>query len=288
MDWLKRMNEVINYIEKNLNNEIDYSKIAKIACCPNYHFQRMFAFITEMPISEYIRYRRLTLAALELQNSKCSIIEIAQKYGYTSHSAFTRAFNDFHGVTPTSARKSGTQLKAYPRMSFDISIEGRLELNYRIEKRNSFSVVGYKYRVDTDKSFSIIPIIWQKIKQDGNSDRLLDLLDIDMDLQNSLAGVLGILSEGNWGNNSTFNYHVAVSYEGKTPVNMEKINFPECKWVVFNVLDLTGFADTWKRLYVDWMLNSNYSFADLPAIECYYPPGHNPQNEIWIPIKTIK
>lgn len=282
LDWLKRMNEVIEYIENNITNQIDYHEIAKIACCQHYHFQRMFAFITETTLSEYIRQRRLTLAAYELQQNNCSVIEIAQKYGYTSHSAFTRAFNDFHGVSPTSARKAGTQLKAYQRMFLRISIAGGSEMNYRIEKRDSFSVVGYKYKVSNDKSFSIIPTIWHEIKQNGMSEKLLNLLDKIP--KNSHKGVLGILSGGNWGKKADFNYHVAVPSEDETPVDMEKISFPESQWVVFNVSNLNEFSNIWKRLYTDWLLSSNYSFADLPAIECYYPPGHNPQNEIWIPI----
>lgn len=282
LDWLNRMNEVIEYIENNISDEIDYNEIAKIACCPNYHFQRMFAYITEVPLSEYIRHRRLTLAAFELQHNNCSVIEIAQKYGYTSHSAFTRAFNEYHGVSPTSARKSGTQLKAYPRMSLHISILGGAEMNYRIEERDSFSVVGYKYSVSNDKSFSRIPDIWRETKQNGISKRLISLLD---DIPGDpLKGVLGILSGGDWGKNPDFNYHLAVLYEDQTPEDMEKISFPKSQWVVFNVSSINEFADTWKRLYTDWILTSNYSFADLPAIECYYPPKHNPQNEIWIPI----
>lgn len=223
LDWLKRMNEVIEYIENNITNQIDYHEIAKIACCQHYHFQRMFAFITETTLSEYIRQRRLTLAAYELQQKNCSVIEIAQKYGYTSHSAFTRAFNDFHGVSPTSARKAGTQLKAYQRMFLCISIAGGSEMNYRIEKRDSFSVVGYKYIVSNDKSLSIIPTIWHEIKHNGMSEKLLNLLNKIP--KNSHKGILGILSGGNWGKKADFNYHVAVSSEDETPVDMEKMFF---------------------------------------------------------------
>lgn len=282
MDWLKRMNAAINYIEDNITCDIDYKEIAKIACCPNYHFQRMFVFITEIPLSEYIRRRRLTLAAFELQQNNCSVIEIAQKYGYTSHSAFTRAFKEIHGSAPTSVRKSGAKLKAYPRMSFNISIKGGSEMNYRIEKLGSFSAVGFKYSVNTEKSFSTIPMIWQEIQQNGFGERLLSLMDRNP--EKSLKGVLGILSEGDWGKNKNFSYYSAVPYEKETPVDMEKLNFPESQWVVFEASNLTEIIKTWKRLYTEWIPTSNYSLADLPAIECYYPPGHNPQNELWIPI----
>lgn len=282
MDWLKRMNSAINYIEDNITCDIDYREVARIACCPNYHFQRMFAFITEIPLSDYIRRRRLTLAAFELQNNNSSVIDIAQKYGYTSHSAFTRAFKEIHGIAPTSARKSGVKLKAYPRMSFHISISGGTEMNYRIEKIGPFSAIGFKYNVNTEKAFSTVPVIWQETHQNGFAERLLNLMDTNP--QKTLNGILGILSDGDWGNNKDFSYHLAVPYEKETPVGMEKLKFPESQWVVFEAPNLTDIIKSWKRLYTDWAPTSTYSFADLPAIECYYPPGHNPQNELWIPI----
>ncbi|WP_242866766.1 AraC family transcriptional regulator [Abyssisolibacter fermentans] len=282
VDWLKRMNAAIDYIEDNITCDIDYKELAKIACCPNYHFQRMFSFITEIPLSEYIRRRRLTLAAFELQQNHCSVIEIAQKYGYTSHSAFTRAFNELHGIAPTSARKSGAKLKAYPRMSFHFSIVGGSEMNYRFEKIDSFSAVGFKYNVNTEKAFNTVPMIWQEVQQNGFSERLLSLMDTNE--EKSLNGVFGILSDGDWGKKKDFSYYLAVPYKKETPVGMEKLTFPESQWVVFEASNLTDIVKAWKRLYTDWVPTSNYFLADLPAIECYYPPGHNPQNEIWIPI----
>jgi len=282
VDWLKRMNAAINYIEDNITCDIDSKEIAKIACCPNYHFQRMFVFITEISLSEYIRRRRLTLAAFELQQSDMSVLEIAQKYGYQSHSSFTRAFSDMHGMAPIIARKSGAKLKAYPRMSFHISIMGGTEMNYRIEKIGPFSAAGFKYCVSTEKAFSEVPIIWQEIKQNGYAQRLLDLRDTKP--EKPLNGVLGILSDGDWGENRDFSYYLAVPCEKETPADMEKLNFPESQWVVFEASDLTDIVKAWKRLYTDWVPTSIYSLADLPAIECYYPPGHNPQNELWIPI----
>ncbi len=281
MDWLKRMNAAINYIEDNITCDIDYKEIAKIACCPNYHFQRIFSFITEVPLSEYIRRRRLTLAAFELQQNNMSIIELAQKYGYESHSSFTRAFNEMHGIPPIIARKSGAKLKAYPRMSFHISITGEEEMNYRIEKIGPFSAVGFKYSVNNENSFSQVPTIWQEAHQNGFSERLINLMDTNG--EKLMNGILGILSDGDWGNND-FSYYLAIPYEKEAPINMEKLSFSECLWVVFECSSLTDIIKAWKRLYTQWIPTSIYSLANLPAIECYYPPGHNPQNELWIPI----
>lgn len=89
MDWLQRMNGAIDYIEDNLTGDVDFEEVAKIACCSVYHFQRMFSFITEIPLSEYIRRRRLTLAAFELQNRCVKIIDLAYKFNYDSPNSFT-------------------------------------------------------------------------------------------------------------------------------------------------------------------------------------------------------
>ena len=142
MDWLVRMNNAMEYIEDNLADEISYEKVAQIACCSTYHFQRMFSYITNVPLSEYIRRRRLTLAAFELQTSDIKVIDVAIKYGYESPEAFSRAFKNLHGVMPSSARDMGISLRAYPRMTFSISIKGDIKLDCRIEKRESFDMFG--------------------------------------------------------------------------------------------------------------------------------------------------
>lgn len=284
MDWIDRMNAAINYIEDNLTGEIHYEQAAKAACCPDSHFQRMFAFISEVTLSEYIRRRRLTLAAFELQQSNKSVIEIAQTYGYKSHASFTRAFRELHGISPTSTRKSGVKLKAYPRMSFHISIAGRTEMNYRIEKKPGFSIAGFKNCVNNDHAFNSIPKIWQDARQNGIGDKLLGLMGENS--EKVPKSILGILSGGNWGENDTFFYYLAVPYEKETPADMEKLTFPKSQWVIFEAQNPADLIDAWKRLYTDWLPTSDYVLADLPAVECYYPPGHHPQNELWIPITS--
>lgn len=120
MNTFERMNAVIDYIEKNITEEIDYKTAADIAGCPQNQFQRIFSYITEITISEYTRRRRLTLAAFELQKSKLKVIEVALKYGYDSHASFTRAFREFHGIAPTKARNKSIVFNIYPKLTFQI------------------------------------------------------------------------------------------------------------------------------------------------------------------------
>ena len=103
MEWLDRLNDALNYIEDNLQEEIEYEKAAKIACCSTYHFQRMFSYIAGVPLSEYIRNRRLTMAALDLQNGD-KVIDVALRYGYESPTSFNRAFQKIHGTSPSTAQ----------------------------------------------------------------------------------------------------------------------------------------------------------------------------------------
>lgn len=147
MDSLKNMNAAMQYIEDNLTHEIDFKEVAKIAFCSEYHFKRMFSFLAGISLSEYIRCRRLTLAAFELKDSNAKVIDVAIKYGYNSPDSFTRAFQNLHGITPSEARSTSRSLKAYSPMTFQLSIQGGNEMNYRIEEKGPFQIIGIQKRV---------------------------------------------------------------------------------------------------------------------------------------------
>lgn len=283
MDWIRRMNGAISYIEENLTNEIDHTEVAKIACCSVHHFQRMFSFIADVPLSEYIRRRRLTLAAFELQTTDVKVLDVSLKYGYDSPEAFTRAFQILHGVTPTAARKTGVQLKAYPRMTFTISMKGDVGMNYRIERLGAFSAVGFKEQVNTKEAFNVIPGLWDKAKQNGQMDRLIEILWLNE--QENPRGILGICSNGDFGKMEEFDYYLAALSEHEPPAGMEKLNFSESTWAVFEVTPELDIQGIWKRFYTEWVPTSGYDLANLPGIECYCPPGHHPTAEVWIAVE---
>ena len=118
MDWMKQLNEVMDYIDINLQSEISYDRISEIACCSIYNFQRMFSYIAQTSLSEYIRNRRLTLAAFDIIKGNERIIDVALKYGYDSQDAFSRAFRNFHGVLPSTVRNEPVMLKSCPKQFF--------------------------------------------------------------------------------------------------------------------------------------------------------------------------
>ena len=144
MDWLEQLNNAMRYMEDHMEGELDLKQVAKIACCSVFHVQRMFSYMAGVPLAEYIRRRRMTKAAFDLQNTKEKVLQIALKYGYDSPTAFNRAFQSIHGVTPSTARQEGVVLKAYQPISFKITIRGEVEMKYRIEHHNAFRIVGPK------------------------------------------------------------------------------------------------------------------------------------------------
>ena len=162
MEWLDRLNQSISYIEDNLAGEIDFKQASKIAYCSSFHFQRMFSYIANVSLAEYIRRRRMTLAAFELQNSDIKVMDLALKFGYDSPTSFSRAFQNVHGVSPSGAKSEGVTLKAHPRMTFLITIKGEVEMNYRIEKKEAFRIMGAKKHFDlnVEENFVQIPQFW--------------------------------------------------------------------------------------------------------------------------------
>ena len=118
MDWIKRLNQAIDFIEENLDGELDYEEVAGIAGCPSYYFQQMFLYMTDMTLREYIRRRRLSLSAVELQKGNGNVMDIAMKYGYESPTAFTRAFKNFHGITPSAVKTEPVSFQIYPPIFF--------------------------------------------------------------------------------------------------------------------------------------------------------------------------
>ena len=188
MEWIERFNEAISYIEEHLTEEIDYEQLGRIACCSSYHFQRMFTYMAGVPLSEYIRRRKMSLAAVDLQGGNMKIIDVAGKYGYSSPTAFNRAFQTVHGIAPSAVKSEGVSVKSFPPILFKITVNGVEEMNYRIETKDAFRIVGVSVPLDKDieKNFSVIPQKWQEISTNGTLQRLTGMMDTPP------MGVLGV------------------------------------------------------------------------------------------------
>ena len=186
--YLQRLGDVLEFVEGNILSDIDYSAVSRIACCPTHQFGRIFSFTLEMTLPEYVRRRRLTLAAQEIRAGKGKIIDIALKYGYESHAAFTRAFKAHHGVSPEKARKKDTELNLFMPITFHapISLDG--DVNYRFEegeikmaKLLSAEFMGFgPYRavgreIRTKAMSQDISALWVSCFSDGTYEKLLEL-----------------------------------------------------------------------------------------------------------------
>lgn len=287
MDWLNRMNRAIEYVETHLSEEIDYEQVARIACCSTYHFQRMFSFITGVPLSEYIRRRRLTLAAFELQQSDTKVIDTALKYGYESPEAFSRAFKKLHGVMPSLARDKGIALKAYPRLSFHISIRGDVEMNYKIEEKQAFDMFGVSTVVNVDEDFLEqpfveIPKFWTKCVSDGTVDRIRAAAGLGENGQ--IHGVL-YNSQG-----EKFSYMIGYFLpQSGLPQGFEKLQVPPQTYAIFSTGlypdGQSGIHELWRRIWGEWFPSSNYEFTNGSEFEITYDRGNNMyEMEVWIPV----
>lgn len=282
MEWLEHMNAAMQYIEAHLTDEISYDRAAQIACCSTYHFQRMFSYITGVPLSEYIRRRRLTLAAFALQTGNMKVIDAALKYGYESPEAFSRAFKRLHGVMPVSARDIGVSLKAYPRMTFSITIKGATEMKYRIAKREAFRVFGIHTRISTDQetAFEQVPQFFRKCDKDLVPDEINALLGRFHD-NCTISAVYDHTD-------ATCKYMLCQFLPPalSVPEKFTVLDVPAATWAVFDVPDCEIQA-MWRRVWAEWFPTSGYESVQGVSFEMYYglASHENGFGEIWIPVR---
>ena len=298
MDWLKGMNTVIEHIEENLTQPIQYEALSRIVGCSVYEFSRIFSFMAGMSISEYIRRRRLSQAVFDIQNGSGKIIDIALKYCYESPTTFTRAFKDLHGTTPLSARKSSISLKTYPPISFVLTIKGVNEMDFRIEKMGSFQIMGLAGYHSFDENCQdehYKDTLWGQFLDGGDG-----------------PDGSGTFNQALW-NQGKPSYYTAPFWQvgaydfhtidGKTPLiigaeykgtkpdieGMTMKTIPEATWAVFTFKGETGakVAEAVTRIVTEWFPQSQYvRNEDVPMLDTY-PDGVMDENytwEIWMPV----
>lgn len=292
MNWDVKLNKAIDYIEENLNGTISNVELSKIMNCSIYNFQRMFSYIADKPLSEYIRSRRLTLAAFDILNTQDRLLDIAVKYGYESQDSFTRAFKAFHGVLPSKVRNEVIQLRSCPKLSFQLTVKGETHMNYQIEQWPAFSLAGFKHHIKTEQAFDMIPQIWDNAWKNGTMDSLIDLFQ---KTDYRPAGFVGMVIGGNLDNAEDIEYfigvtnHVAVDNCNYVPAPeiMAEVNIKSTTWAVFEANGKLPDAmqSVYKRIYSEWLPNSGYDLEDFYPIECYM---QDERQEIWLAIKKRK
>jgi AraC family transcriptional regulator len=288
MDRLKSMNEAMKYIEENLDEEIDYKEVARRAYCSEYHFKRMFSFLAGVSLSEYIRRRKLTSAAFELEDGNAKVIDVAMKYGYRSPDSFTRAFHSLHGITPSEARIPGHSLKAYPPMTFRLSIQGGSEMNYRIVEKDAFRIVGIKKRV---------PLIYHgvnpeiaKMWQSLDMESIQDMKALSDTEPLGLVSASTNFSEGRMEGKGELDHYIGAATTKECPAHFDSLEVASSTWAVFEAVG--PFPETlqnvWGRIYSEWFPSSVFEQVEGPEIlwnEQKDVTSPTFRSEIWIPVK---
>lgn len=278
MEWVERLNQAMDYIETHLTEEIDHAQLGRLACCSAYHFQRMFAYMAGVPLGEYIRRRRMSLAAVDLQNGDAKIVEVAQKYGYSSPTAFNRAFQSVHGIAPSAVRGEGVCVKSFPAITFSIAVKGGEAMDYRIETKDSFRIVGVSAPLakEIEQNFMVVPTLWGQAVQDGTLQRLAARMDAQP------AGLLGVSV---CGEEEPWRYWIAVA-STQAADGFEEYTVPAATWAIFYGEGTNqSIQELEKRVVTEWLPTSGYEYGSAPDLEVYLNP--DPANavfEVWIPV----
>ena len=286
MEWLKNLSSAVEYIENHLDQEISYEEAARIACCSTYYFQRLFSYVAGISLSEYIRRRRMSQAAFELQRTEIKVLEAAIKYGYTSPTSFNRAFQSVHGITPASAKNRGSTLNVYPPIRFSVTITGGDAMSYHITERNAMRVVGIRLPLteDMEENQRTVPRFWEETLKKKQFSQICMMSD-----ENS-AGILGLTV---YHDPDHIFYYIAAATNKEVPAGMYAFEIPAATWVVF---ENDGHfkekvQNVFKRFYTEWIPFSGYEYAGMPDIEVYpIIPGKpfSGHSEVWIAIKNAE
>lgn len=290
MNWITGIQKAINYIEEHLTDEVDIEEAAKHACSSPFHFQRVFSIVCSFTVGDYIRMRRLSLAAQELQNGE-KVIDTALKYGYETPESFSRAFTRFHGVTPSEA-KNGKNVKSFSRLFVKLTLDGGNLMDYRIEKKEAFKLVCKRKHVNKPQGMTAtaeISPFWNECSSNGTIERLCKYARFD-----SLKGILGVCFSGELDSDS-FPYAIGAEYNG-LPLDdgeFEIVDISEHTYAVFKCVGKMpeAFVNTYKQICTEFFPQSGYEYASDIELEVYPSaktddPGYS--CEIWIAINDKK
>ncbi|MBR2402466.1 MAG: AraC family transcriptional regulator [Lachnospiraceae bacterium] len=274
--WVEGIQNAIEYMENNLTEEIVIGDVAEKAYVSEFHFQRIFTVLCGYSVGEYIRNRRMALAARELVHSDVKVIDVAMKYGYDSPDSFARAFTKFHGITPSAAKATGAKLRDFAPIRVSLSLEGGTMMEYKIVEKAAFTVMGRKRKFNSETSYQEIPEYWQEHMQDGGSKVVCGMYGVCIDLD----GVY-------------FDYLIADNYLpwNEVPERYETRTLPAGLWAVFPCT-LKTLQDTNTKMWKEWLPNcKEYKLGGNYNIEMYAPPcEEDPLSsyvELWLPIEKM-
>lgn len=277
--WSEGIQSAVQYIEDNLTEELRIEDIAARAYVSAFHFQRIFSVLCGFTVGEYIRNRRLTLAAQELSLSDARVIDIAVKYGYDSQDSFSRAFSRFHGISPTAAKEGGARLRSFAPLKIKLTLEGGNMIEYRIVEKDAFTIMGRSRRFCADTSYEEIPKFWQEHFSTGGGD--------------IIKGMFGACLDGD---GKDFEYLIADCYMpwNEVPEGCMTRVIPAGTWAVFPCRGPhpKALQDVNTAIWSEWLPSCReYRLAGNYNLEVYLaPPDPDPEatySEIWVPVEKV-
>ncbi|MFC3500606.1 helix-turn-helix domain-containing protein [Micromonospora krabiensis] len=285
---LERLNQAMAYVEERLDQRIDVAELARIAMTSEYHFRRLFSALAGLPLSEYVRRRRLTVAAAEVLAGEETLLDIAVRYGYGSAEAFARAFQAMHGVGPGEARRTGAALRAQPRMSFRLTVEGSSSMRYRIVQKDGFRLVGRKARVPLVHE-GMNPAIVSFIKGLGRE----TIARIEALSDQEPAGIVNVSDNliGDRAEGSELDYWHAVVTGADAPEDLDAIDVPAGSWAVFEASGAfpSAVQYLWRDVFTQWFPSNPYQSRPGPQISrtVLSADGTEAESELWVPVERI-
>ena len=275
MNLLSDLNHALTYIEDHLTDELRTEDIAAAAYMSPFHFQKMFSALCGMTLGEYIRGRRLTLAAQALSSGELRVIDAAMRCGYDSPDSFARAFTRFHGISPSQAKERGARLNAIAPLRICVSLEGGSKMEYRIVEKPAFTIMGVSRKMQGETSYQDIPAFWQ------------DYMKLE---DKAVWGAFGACIHGE--ENGTFDYMIADLYTPweDIPEGHTTHTFPAGTWAIFPCRGELPRAlqEVNTRIWKEWLPSlTSYKLGGMYNLEMYAPPAEKPENtysEIWVPL----
>lgn len=297
MEWLTCIKTSIDYIESHIKEDIKIEDIAKSTYVSSYYLQVGFQIMTGYSIGEYIRNRKLYLAALDLINNH-KVIDVAFDYGYETPESFTKAFKRFHGFSPSKIQVN--QIKVFNPLIIDIQIKGGNEmgLKYKVVDMFPIKLIGFVREFNMEDSYKKIPLFWDEICEKYCFPHIYKGLPPENDYEKAIVdnciGEYGVCIDCH---GSKFKYLIAGKYSGgKVPEGMMVYEFPRGKWVVFDCIGPCPekLQELNTKIFKEWLpLNKDFELRDDGNIEWYdcingekSDPDYHTQ--IWLPIKDIK
>lgn len=293
MEWIESLKRAVRFMEGHLSDDIGAEDVADAVNMSPFYFQKGFKIMTGYTISEYIRYRRLYLAALDVIADKEKVIDLAYKYGYDTPESFTKAFRRFHGMSPKQMQCDASKIRTFLPLRVSVEIKGGHDMDYTIVEMDAVQMIGFEQIIDYDTAYQKIPVFWDNFSKKACHDRS------DSQYDEAVISIAKACKIGEYGiciddipEKNQFRYMIAGMYKGGTvPAGMKIYEIPEMTWAKFKCAGpLPGALQSMNtRIYKEWLPeNAEYEIAAGINIEWYSMGDMDAalyESEIWIPVK---